>query len=115
MKVRITIQQLDKRIGSNACIYIQIVVAAEVFRGSFKGIVFRIPGHADQELQQEEVLLIDFIYLLQQLLLKKCEVFVLGLLVGIQNLHYLNAQMPSRSEEHTSELQSLMRISYAVF
>src|SRR3546814_3996367 len=24
-------------------------------------------------------------------------------------------QMPSRSEEHTSELQSLMRISYAVF
>src|SRR3546814_4781393 len=25
------------------------------------------------------------------------------------------AQMPHRSEEHTSELQSLMRISYAVF
>src|SRR3546814_986244 len=25
------------------------------------------------------------------------------------------ANMPSRSEEHTSELQSLMRISYAVF
>src|SRR3546814_3423643 len=25
------------------------------------------------------------------------------------------AQLPSRSEEHTSELQSLMRISYAVF
>src|SRR3546814_9655801 len=25
------------------------------------------------------------------------------------------AQMPRRSEEHTSELQSLMRISYAVF
>src|SRR3546814_1304676 len=24
-------------------------------------------------------------------------------------------QMPARSEEHTSELQSLMRISYAVF
>src|SRR3546814_9157653 len=24
-------------------------------------------------------------------------------------------QLPSRSEEHTSELQSLMRISYAVF
>src|SRR3546814_8892274 len=28
-------------------------------------------------------------------------------------LHYLS--VPSRSEEHTSELQSLMRISYAVF
>src|SRR3546814_1859997 len=26
-----------------------------------------------------------------------------------------NASEPSRSEEHTSELQSLMRISYAVF
>src|SRR3546814_10277991 len=25
------------------------------------------------------------------------------------------AQLPSRSEEHTSELQSLLRISYAVF
>src|SRR3546814_4973736 len=27
----------------------------------------------------------------------------------------LNADSPERSEEHTSELQSLMRISYAVF
>src|SRR3546814_5040564 len=32
--------------------------------------------------------------------------------------HHLDAaaaQVPGRSEEHTSELQSLMRISYAVF
>src|SRR3546814_6471123 len=28
---------------------------------------------------------------------------------------FRRAQKPSRSEEHTSELQSLMRISYAVF
>src|SRR3546814_9663653 len=28
---------------------------------------------------------------------------------------YLREEFPSRSEEHTSELQSLMRISYAVF
>src|SRR3546814_9002694 len=28
---------------------------------------------------------------------------------------YLLASLPRRSEEHTSELQSLMRISYAVF
>src|SRR3546814_3826789 len=28
---------------------------------------------------------------------------------------HINAIMPTRSEEHTSELQSLMRISYAVF
>src|SRR3546814_10116506 len=27
----------------------------------------------------------------------------------------LDVEMPARSEEHTSELQSLMRISYAVF
>src|SRR3546814_10660293 len=27
----------------------------------------------------------------------------------------VNAKVPDRSEEHTSELQSLMRISYAVF
>src|SRR3546814_1832989 len=30
-------------------------------------------------------------------------------------LYCLNAVRPARSEEHTSELQSLMRISYAVF
>src|SRR3546814_2779383 len=32
----------------------------------------------------------------------------------IQSMHQ-NARPPNRSEEHTSELQSLMRISYAVF
>src|SRR3546814_17078851 len=35
-----------------------------------------------------------------------------------QSAHRLRKQMsllPARSEEHTSELQSLMRISYAVF
>src|SRR3546814_11931108 len=31
------------------------------------------------------------------------------------NLDRLLAEQPARSEEHTSELQSLMRISYAVF
>src|SRR3546814_4584337 len=30
-------------------------------------------------------------------------------------LDIIKTQFPSRSEEHTSELQSLMRISYAVF
>src|SRR3546814_6222554 len=41
---------------------------------------------------------------------------------GVKNLDYMNTDMiayecdyPHRSEEHTSELQSLMRISYAVF
>src|SRR3546814_6113608 len=29
--------------------------------------------------------------------------------------HDLDEEVPCRSEEHTSELQSLMRISYAVF
>src|SRR3546814_10345978 len=38
----------------------------------------------------------------------------------LQNVQYyekrvLNLDPPARSEEHTSELQSLMRISYAVF
>src|SRR3546814_3788437 len=32
--------------------------------------------------------------------------------MGCSIIHYLS---PTRSEEHTSELQSLMRISYAVF
>src|SRR3546814_5636213 len=32
-----------------------------------------------------------------------------------QELIWLHAHHPDRSEEHTSELQSLMRISYAVF
>src|SRR3546814_11239813 len=38
-----------------------------------------------------------------------------GLLVGIRDVHVLDADIAARSEEHTSELQSLMRISYAVF
>src|SRR3546814_5706100 len=42
------------------------------------------------------------------------------MLIGASNfaLHYLawsNRSLAQRSEEHTSELQSLMRISYAVF
>src|SRR3546814_8425498 len=34
---------------------------------------------------------------------------------GIADDHHRRATDPKRSEEHTSELQSLMRISYAVF
>src|SRR3546814_2074503 len=34
---------------------------------------------------------------------------------SIVNISSISAQRPSRSEEHTSELQSLMRHSYAVF
>src|SRR3546814_10228935 len=33
----------------------------------------------------------------------------------LATLPYRGSERPSRSEEHTSELQSLMRISYAVF
>src|SRR3546814_1071929 len=33
----------------------------------------------------------------------------------LQIIHHRGAGDPQRSEEHTSELQSLMRISYAVF
>src|SRR3546814_6972688 len=36
-------------------------------------------------------------------------------LLYAQNMRYRHMYMPLRSEEHTSELQSLMRISYAVF
>src|SRR3546814_1540841 len=44
--------------------------------------------------------------------LKNCDVVEVG-----AGMHYLQEDHPSRirSEEHTSELQSLMRISYAVF
>src|SRR3546814_4684104 len=34
---------------------------------------------------------------------------------GLEFLHHVREQRPDRSEEHTSELQSLMRTSYAVF
>src|SRR3546814_3921332 len=37
-----------------------------------------------------------------------------GLILGMAN-HGLSFSEAGRSEEHTSELQSLMRISYAVF
>src|SRR3546814_7475943 len=36
-------------------------------------------------------------------------------LVAVENLVFARAWGAARSEEHTSELQSLMRISYAVF
>src|SRR3546814_2351397 len=35
--------------------------------------------------------------------------------VGIDTSHHVGDVLAERSEEHTSELQSLMRISYAVF
>src|SRR3546814_3398702 len=41
--------------------------------------------------------------------------YALGVVVGAPLLAILGARLPRRSEEHTSELQSLMRISYAVF
>src|SRR3546814_6375218 len=34
---------------------------------------------------------------------------------GSHAVDYTSGETPTRSEEHTSELQSLMRISYAVF
>src|SRR3546814_5115825 len=34
---------------------------------------------------------------------------------GAFNIYYVGINIGGRSEEHTSELQSLMRISYAVF
>src|SRR3546814_4606759 len=40
---------------------------------------------------------------------------VLLLAANILRLTLINAHVVGRSEEHTSELQSLMRISYAVF
>src|SRR3546814_1626856 len=36
-------------------------------------------------------------------------------IVGCRNKPGMTVEAPRRSEEHTSELQSLMRISYAVF
>src|SRR3546814_4433161 len=38
-----------------------------------------------------------------------------GIAIGRHLQHVLLEAIPHRSEEHTSELQSLMRISYAVF
>src|SRR3546814_7505994 len=49
---------------------------------------------------------------------QECEFHALyfdGVLKGLQDEERKQAQKALRSEEHTSELQSLMRISYAVF
>src|SRR3546814_1760611 len=40
---------------------------------------------------------------------------LIGLIKGGYTVSPVNPHQPVRSEEHTSELQSLMRISYAVF
>src|SRR3546814_10439904 len=62
--------------------------------------------------------------LVQLHLWEVCCVRPAGLRIGLHRRHYLPAGQPralaksagaARSEEHTSELQSLMRISYAVF
>src|SRR3546814_7581822 len=37
------------------------------------------------------------------------------LLTGVEHANFFETRATERSEEHTSELQSLMRISYAVF
>src|SRR3546814_6241507 len=41
--------------------------------------------------------------------------FFVGLTVALLPASYVTGRIELRSEEHTSELQSLMRISYAVF
>src|SRR3546814_2814218 len=45
------------------------------------------------------------------------DLFAAGVDIGaiMQGLRWTSPKQPLRSEEHTSELQSLMRISYAVF
>src|SRR3546814_9706810 len=43
------------------------------------------------------------------------DVWVAKMMVLIENIEHHADEEESRSEEHTSELQSLMRISYAVF
>src|SRR3546814_2165694 len=43
-----------------------------------------------------------------------CDIVLVGDSLGMV-LHGLESTLGVRSEEHTSELQSLMRISYAVF
>src|SRR3546814_9004026 len=47
--------------------------------------------------------------------LPDCELRENGIFDAVEPLHAQNARIQQRSEEHTSELQSLMRISYAVF
>src|SRR3546814_9559328 len=54
---------------------------------------------------------IDAILLLRERLGRK----VPGILVTADQSHEVKERAKARSEEHTSELQSLMRISYAVF
>src|SRR3546814_9245110 len=61
---------------------------------------FRLRDAAPENLRQPALVLVDLI----------------GAAVDRnQQLGALRGEMPARSEEHTSELQSLMRISYAVF
>src|SRR3546814_2870587 len=47
--------------------------------------------------------------------LRNMDIIPTGPVPGSQRLELLDALRGFRSEEHTSELQSLMRISYAVF
>src|SRR3546814_10781692 len=47
---------------------------------------------------------------------RRLDLFILGQFTSptIYGIYYMAQQVASRSEEHTSEIQSLMRISYAV-
>src|SRR3546814_9521717 len=53
----------------------------------------------------------------QRSALFRLDTFIQASMLGLKscNMAVLHIYSPSRSEEHTSELQSLMRISYAVF
>src|SRR3546814_4395506 len=67
--------------------------------------------------------MVQLSFLIIELLLKKNTLYNLNLFYVKLFLYYtvlkkllvINNFLPKRSEEHTSELQSLMRISYAVF
>src|SRR3546814_9119629 len=69
-----------------------------------------LPGMVDGEQGQLEAVLVG------QLLERRVGFLAVGAVVeDMGDLLALQLVHPARSEEHTSELQSLMRISYAVF
>src|SRR3546814_2602994 len=78
-----------------------------LFRSSSSSAL-RMPDFADVVLDAPDEL-VDVVAVDEQ------RVVVGGTALEAQPLAKIGRAVPTRSEEHTSELQSLMRISYAVF
>src|SRR3546814_3148477 len=100
------IVSLASTIGATLAMLASRFVARDWVRARFPKAV----GAVDRGVERD-----GNFYLLTLRLVPLFPFFLVNLAMGLTAMRVLPFALVSRSEEHTSELQSLMRISYAVF